>query len=180
MTLTSDDREVIRAARAIQAKVRKEQRLERKARAREAVQKIQHARVEPAKDGKQRQPRLRDKLYLGWVSQLPCVACLRETGAVVRPVHVAHVRFSDAAAGWKNPGLQCKPGDDRTTPLCPDHHIRDQHAGEERAFWERLGIWPPDLCADLRDAFTNNRSGEDVLRQHCIRAMSAAIRARRA
>lgn len=166
------------AIRAAKALLREHNRSVREARPKPpAKPKLSHQRAQPVAKG-QRGPRVRDKVYLGWVAQLPCVACLRETGAVVRPVHVAHVRFSDAAAGWRNPGLQCKPSDERTTPLCPDHHIRDQHAGAERAFWERLGIRAPDLCGDLRDAFTNNRSGEDVLRQHCIRAMSAAIRAR--
>lgn len=176
MTLSPYERQILNDAKAIKARENKARRAARP----KTPAKVAHKRVEPAKDGKQRQPRVRDKVYLGWVSLLPCVACLRETGAVVRPVHVAHVRFSDAAAGWRNPGLQSKPSDDRTAPLCPDHHIRDQHAGEERAFWERLGIHAPDLCADLRDAYEANRSGEDVIRQHCIRAMSAATRARKA
>ena len=45
-----------------------------------------------------------------------------------------------------------KPDDRRTVPLCRDCHLdgpKAQHRTNERAWWEALGIYPPDLCADL-------------------------------
>lgn len=33
----------------------------------------------------------------------------------------------------------------------------------EKVFWERLGIYPPELCAALDDAFTTGGDGHRVL-----------------
>lgn len=120
-----------------------------------------------------RQPRVRDKVYLGWVAQLPCVATLKRTGREVRGVHVAHVRFHAPADGWVNPGLQNKPDDDRTVPLAPHEHAL-QHSMNERAYWHELGIWPPDLCRDLRACFLAGGTHEDgaaVIRRHASEAI---------
>lgn len=107
-----------------------------------------------------RTPRVRDKVYLGWVSQLPCVATLVRTGSAVHGVHVAHVRFNAPADGWVNPGLQQKPDDCRTVPLAPHEHQR-QHEGNERAYWHDLAIWPPDLCKALYACFQAGGTTED-------------------
>ncbi|MBU0801420.1 MAG: hypothetical protein KKA05_10535 [Alphaproteobacteria bacterium] len=70
---------------------------------------------------RQRDPRQIDRDYKGWIAGLRCVACAYNF-VTTYGVHVAHIRMSDAAAGWRNTGMQEKPHDRRTAPLCPKHH----------------------------------------------------------
>jgi hypothetical protein len=129
--------------------------------------------VVPVEKG-QRAPRLRDKVYLGWIRQLPCLACLIQ-GLKHRwqPTEAAHIRCGYAEAGWRSTGMQEKPGDDRVAPLCGWHH-RDgddaQHKTNERAWWDARGVYPPDLCRDLRAAFPDVQAGEAVLRRYAEQA----------
>lgn len=113
--------------------------------------------------------RERDKVYLGWVSQLPCAATMARTGREAYGVHVAHVRHSYPHPGWSNPGLQVKPSDWRTLPLAPHEHAA-QHAMNEAAYHKALGIYPPDLCAELRAAFPDLEAGKAVIRSLAPRA----------
>jgi len=86
-----------------------------------------------------------DRNYLILVRSLPCLSCGME------PSEAAHVRFASAAFG-KASGLQKKPEDKWALPLCADCHRlnRDaQHKGNERAFWERLGIDALPTCVAL-------------------------------
>jgi hypothetical protein len=117
-----------------------------------------------------RDPRQRDKDYLGWIATLPCLACMCLHGKYKLGVHVAHVRFADDAAGWRSVGMQEKPSDVRTVPLCPPHHVGDsrktsltQHNMNEREFYEALGVNAPDVCLALRDAYENGTSGSTVI-----------------
>jgi hypothetical protein len=63
-------------------------------------------------------------------------------------VHVAHIRFSKASANARNPGLQRKPDDRWTLPLCPYEH-RLQHSTSEPAYWADLGVDPHELASAL-------------------------------
>jgi hypothetical protein len=118
---------------------------------------------------RQRAPRERESPYLAWVAQLPCIACMV---AFPRPrfgVQVAHVRMPDAEAGWRETGMQEKPSDRRTVPLCPGHHQdwpNAQHRIGERNFWPLLGVNPVQLCADLSAAFDKGEQGLMVLAKH--------------
>ena len=73
-----------------------------------------------------------------FVASLGCTIC-------AMPAQCAHVRYSDAAAGKVNPGTSRRPDDVWTVPLCQAHHI-EQHAGGERAFWEKYRIDPVPLA----------------------------------
>lgn len=122
---------------------------------------------------RQRDPRQRESAYLGWVAQCPCVACFVEHSRLNWEVQVAHVRFADADAGWRSVGMAEKPDDRRTAPLCAGHHTDGpgaQHDGNEREFWERLGIDVTRLCADLSDAFDRGVLGAAVIADHAGRA----------
>lgn len=123
------------------------------------------SRIESSGGLRQREPRVRDKAHMGRVAQLPCVACLCRRGVLVRPVHVAHIRFGIAEAGWRSTGAAEKPSDRRCAPLCPPCHMQDQHGGSERAFWQRLGVYPPAFCAALVEAFASGQDGRAVLRE---------------
>lgn len=128
--------------------------------------KIAHRRAEPTAP-EQRQPRERDNTYLQWIRRLPCVACVKENVVQAGPTEAAHVRCGYSEAGWSATGMQQKPHDWRTAPLCDWHH-RDgpsaQHKGNERAWWANLGIFPPSLCGALKEAFEGDLDGLAVIR----------------
>lgn len=118
---------------------------------------------------RQREPRVRDKAYLGFVAGLPCVACACRGGSR-KPVEVCHVKVGFPEAGWRAFGHAEKSHDRRAVPL--DHHCHRtgpaaQHAnlgGDERTFWERLGVYPPTFCAALGEAYDAGTDGAYVVR----------------
>ncbi len=149
--ITPEERETLRQAKAVRAGINK---------------RVRAAKPKHQPSAGQRQPRERHRVYLQWIRTLPCVACGTE-GKTTLGCHAAHVRYADAEAGWKNPGLQSKPDDRRTLPLCPAHHVdgpKAQHRANERGWWEALGIKPPQLCAALSVAFDGGRDGAQVVR----------------
>lgn len=138
------------------------------------------SRIASAGGSRQREPRVRDRAHLGKVARLPCVACLVR-GSVVRPVEVAHVKIGYPEEGWRAFGHSEKAHDWRTAPLCSSCHRTGpggQHqnaGGDERSWWEQLGIFPPAFCEALVGAFSR---GEDGLK--VCRAFAVDARARRA
>ena len=146
MIRTAETRAILHAAQAIKAQEKKDRK-----------------RARPAMVVKANQtPRVRDPLYLAWIRRLPCVACA-VAGKITHGAQAAHCRMSIASAGWVNPGMQSKPSDYRTTPLCPTCHLIDQHGGAEKLFWEKLNIHPPTLCETLHQCYTQNQDGATVI-----------------
>jgi hypothetical protein len=149
--------------------------------ARRAINKrVKAARPKIQRAPEQRQPRVRDRVYLAWIRRLPCVACLSATIATPllnrHGVEAAHVRCGYPQDGWRPTGMQERPDDTRTVPLCAPHHRlgpRAQHATSERLWWEALGIHPPEFCAALRSAFENSRDGALVVKLFASRAVTA-------
>ncbi|MCA0358699.1 MAG: hypothetical protein LCH78_17945 [Proteobacteria bacterium] len=86
----------------------------------------------------QRQPREHDKPFLAYLRRQPCAAA--HLGGCNGPIEAAHIRYSDAAAGARNPGMQAKNHDRHANPLCHAHHQHDQHKRRERDFWSALGV----------------------------------------
>jgi hypothetical protein len=114
--------------------------------------------------------RERDPGYLAYLRRLPCVACMAEGGVIwCGPTEAAHLRFSDASQGRINPGLSVKPSDRFATPLGSGHHRSDQHMRREKDFWDRLGIEPGALAADLYAAYLAGADGRPVLQRHAQR-----------
>lgn len=115
---------------------------------------------------RQREPRVRDRAYLAWVSKLPCIACACR-GRRKLGVHVAHIRMGfPAEPGWREFGKAEKPHDHHTAPLCPSCHLdgpQAQHRGNERAFWLALRIYPPAFCSALVAAYEAVESGDKVV-----------------
>ena len=95
-------------------------------------------------------PRELSRAHKQAVSRLFCIATAIRHGVERQGVHVAHLRFSNAASGARNPGLQRKPDDRWTLPLCPEEH-RLQHTMNESAYWAELGIDPHALARALWD-----------------------------
>lgn len=123
---------------------------------------------------RQREPRVRDPKHMAKISRLPCLACLIKRGAKRYGVHVAHVRASYIEAeGWREVGKAEKPSDTRTIPLCPGHHMDypdAQHRSNEKQWYADLGVYPPNLCAALVEAFAAGATGESVLMRFADKA----------
>lgn len=118
-------------------------------------------------DLRQREPRERDTPYMLWIKGLWCVRCAVLQGRFVTPCDAAHVRMACAEAGWEEAGMQRKPDDRRTLPLCPSCHRPgypgSQHSvGDEGLFWRQIGILPWVLCADLHACFDAGKSAMDA------------------
>lgn len=111
-----------------------------------AATKAAKAARQPIKRDRGRE---RDSGFLSYLRRQPCAIGRGCSG----PVQAAHLRYGDASVGRVNPGLQCKPSDRWATPLCACHHA-EQHAGSERAFWNRYGFEGTDVARRYFEAFS--------------------------
>jgi hypothetical protein len=114
---------------------------------RRAEQKAKREALKLSTATNKRQPREHDKPYLAFIRRQPCMIC-----STTRAVEAAHVRAGYPEAGWRPTGMQEKPNDRRTLPLCREHHRegpKAQHNARERSWWAAHGIFPPDACAEL-------------------------------
>ena len=127
------------------------------------------SRIASSGQVRQREPRVRDKKYLGFVARLACVSCACR-GIKRWPVEVCHVKVGFPEAGWRAFGHAERAHDRRTVPLDSECHRtgpRAQHAnlgGDERHFWMQLGIYPPTFCRALSDAYDAGEPGSAVIR----------------
>ena len=89
---------------------------------------------------------VKDKGYLSWVHQLPCII----TGT--SPVEAAHLSTGNAMYGHSGRGMGQKASDRWALPLCPEKH-REQHEGNEIVFWYRHGIDPYKMALILHGLY---------------------------
>ena len=161
--LTQEERKALAAA---QARVRELlDPIKEAQRIKAAKLKRERNRAAGKRAPEQRQPRELDAGYLAFLRRLPCVAGVMGHGDCQGATQAAHLRFSDASRDRRNPGLGNKPHDRHATPLCAHHHLRDQHARQEQAFWNGLGVDPGDLSAALYAAYQAGEDGLAVLRR---------------
>lgn len=95
----------------------------------------------------QRQPRERDPGYLAFLRRQPCRIGLVAPGTCAGPIQACHVRYSDAARGKRNAGVQAKPSDRYATSCCAAHHAEQHARGNERAWWASYGLNGLDVAA---------------------------------
>jgi len=81
--------------------------------------------------------RYRNKEHLRLVAQQPCLVCGR------KPSDPHHLRFMQPRA------LGRKVSDEFAVPLCRTHHREAHCAGDERAWWEQVGIDPVNVAREL-------------------------------
>lgn len=128
------------------------------------------SRIESSGGLRQREPRVRDRAYLGWLHDRPCVSCMSQ-GFTRYGVHAAHCKVSFPEAGWRAFGHSEKGHDQNASPLCADCHQYGPDAqhknrnGDEREWWRRRGIYPPAFCAALYAAFQAGESGDWIIRR---------------
>lgn len=115
---------------------------------------------------------------MGKVARLPCIICLINGRRGV-PAEVAHIKVGFPEAGWRAFGHAERAHDWRTAPICSVHHRTGSDAqhrnpwGDERAWWAYWGIYPPEFCAALVEAFARGDSGARVVEDFAERARRA-------
>lgn len=130
---------------------------------------------------RQRQPRVRDKAYLGWVARLPCLPTLILEGRQHMGVQVCHLKMASEKHGKRHTGGAEKPSDIWVVPMRPYYHMDRmagggplaQHQIGEPAFYDMLGIDPFDFCLQLRAAYDANLSGHVVIARIAATARKA-------
>ena len=86
--------------------------------------------------------RVKSADYLSWLHELPCVITGR------RPVHAAHVSYSNPDVCAPGRGKGQKVSDRWALPLSPALHSI-QHDMDEREFWQLHKIDPHFICLVL-------------------------------
>jgi hypothetical protein len=81
--------------------------------------------------------RYRNKEHLRLAAQQACLVCGR------KPCDPHHLRFMQPRA------LDRKVSDEFAVPLCRTHHREAHRAGDERAWWEQVGIDPVKVAREL-------------------------------
>jgi hypothetical protein len=81
--------------------------------------------------------RIRDKDHIRFVALQPCLICGRQ------PSDAHHLRFAQTRA------LGRKVSDEFTVPLCRGHHRELHRRGDERAWWNEVGINPSNVASTL-------------------------------
>ena len=90
-----------------------------------------------------KRPAQKDADHLKWLHELPCIV----TGT--RPVDAAHVNYADPAYGKRERGKSEKTDDKFAVPLCRVEHDRQHHMGDERVYWQSVGIDPLKVALAL-------------------------------
>lgn len=104
--------------------------------------------------------RQKDAGHLKFIRELPCCICGDPTST-----EAAHIRYTEPKVAKENPGMQQKPSDAFTVPLCGKHH-REQHTGNERAWWNGREIDPHYLALALYQVSGDTERGEKIIRAH--------------
>jgi hypothetical protein len=92
--------------------------------------------------------RYRNKEHLRFVAQKACLVCGR------MPSDPHHLRFMQPRAFGR------KVSDEFAVPLCRTHHRAAHRAGDERAWWEQVGIDPVTVAREL---WRNSRLSDGTL-----------------
>ena len=100
---------------------------------------------------RQRSPRIKDPGFLEFTRTLPCCVC-----GTIGMSQAAHIRMANASLKKLPSGMQEKPDDIWCVPLCGPRLGRfpavigchaEQHAMNERDFWDRSGFDPFVIAA---------------------------------
>ena len=98
--------------------------------------------------------RIRDREHVRFVAQKPCLVC----GRIPSDPH--HLRFAQSRA------LGRKVSDEFTVPLCRGHHREVHRCGDERAWWQKVGINPSKAARTLwleTHPLTGRRPGQSIV-----------------
>jgi hypothetical protein len=110
-----------------------------------------------------KRPRVKNASHLDFIRSLPCVCCGNP-----HQTEAAHIRQGQLFYGKRPTGGAEKPSDIWTLPLCGEHH-REQHEGNEAAFWKARGIEPFILALSLYACSGDILTAEGVINQQAGR-----------
>ncbi len=119
------------------------------------------SQIRPSQSPRQRLPRQKDPKHLDFIRALPCPISLKTRG-----IEAAHVRFASNEHDKLQTGMQTRPDDKWTIPLCPHWHrtgAESQHAGSERQFWRRHNINVLQVCIDLYAVTGDIDAGREII-----------------
>ena len=115
---------------------------------------------------KQRRPRHEDKKHLAFIRSLRCCLC-----GAPNP-DPAHIRSASQIHGKRDVGMQEKPDDKWTVPLCRREHD-EQHGAHERGgstaeltWWASKGIDPFGLALSLYANSGDDDICDSILNAH--------------
>lgn len=108
-------------------------------------------------------PREEDGAHLDFIRELPCLI----TGS--QPVEAAHISYASPTYGKRERGKAEKADDRWVVPLSPDKH-REQHAGNEIAFWNAHGIDPLQVSLALYNCGRDHEMARIIIRSARERA----------
>lgn len=106
---------------------------------------------------KQRRPRERDEKHLAFIRSLRCCIC-----GFPGP-DAAHIRAASIVHGKRESGMQEKPSDKWTVPLCRVHHDEQHAAGVELRWWASKGVDPFGLALSLYAHSGDDELAESIL-----------------
>jgi len=106
-----------------------------------------------------RSPRRKDKDHLNFIRSLPCIVCLSQNRS-----QATHIRFSCPEVDKRETGWAEKSDDLWTLPMCKKCHDK-QHAGSERAFWDRKSVAPILTALALWAVTGDEERGERIIRR---------------
>ncbi len=107
--------------------------------------------------------------HLEFIRTLPCVVCADNTST-----EAAHVRMLDSRIAKPVTGMQIKPDDKFTLPLCGRCH-RLQHAGSEAAFWRSQETDPVLLSLAIFSASGDAQEAERIMRERTYNKLTQEI-----
>ena len=97
--------------------------------------------------------------HLAFVRTLSCVVCGNDTST-----EAAHVRMMDMRIAKPITGMQIKPDDKFTLPLCGRCH-REQHTMNEREFWDSRQTDPVLLSLAIFSVSGDAQEAERIIRE---------------
>jgi len=107
-----------------------------------------------------KRPRVKSDGHLDFIRSLPCCVCGNDI-----QTEAAHIRTGDLFYGKRPTGMGEKSSDRWAVPLCGAHH-REQHNGNERAFWKHHDLNPFLLALVLVACEGDFATALLVLKQH--------------
>lgn len=103
---------------------------------------------------------LKDKNYLGFIAELPCVVCILPWRMEKSALCYSNVQSSKSeVAHVGQRGLSQKCSDRETIPLCAEHHRtgKDAHHVLGKKFWQHHGISAELLIAELNKRYEEQK-----------------------
>ncbi len=102
--------------------------------------------------------RIKDEAHLAFIRRLPSLI------SGIEGCEACHVRYGDPRHRKPRTGKGVKPDDAWTVPLSPDEH-RSQHATNEQAFWNAIGIDPLEVAVQLYAVSGDIEAGREIVRK---------------